>query len=46
MGDREAKGYVYRLTQIDLPDMKADDWIAVMNTFGERIRSLQSEGVL
>jgi phage gp16-like protein len=40
------KGYVYRLTQTDLPDMTADDWIVVMNTFGERIRSLQSEGVL
>ncbi|MCB1368093.1 MAG: hypothetical protein KDK00_10045 [Rhodobacteraceae bacterium] len=40
------KGHVYRLTQTDLPDMTADDWIAVMNTFGERIRSLQSEGVL
>ena len=40
------KGYVYLLTQTDLADMTGDDWIEVMNTFGEHIRSLQSEGVL
>ena len=35
------KGYVYRLTQTDLPDMTADDWIVVMNALGLAIRTIK-----
>ncbi|WP_224825617.1 regulatory protein GemA [Cognatishimia sp. MH4019] len=40
------RGFVYRLTHRNLPDLKDADWITVMNTFGETVRTLKSEGAL